>query len=337
MALRNRFGWSISRESLFDDCRRSYYFHYYLSWGGWKASSPPLRREAFLLKRLNSLPLWRGQLVHYVASKVLESMRRKGRIPAENDVTGYIAERFRKQFAFSESRAYLASPKKQGGRLNIDWLALIDHEYGRGVTDERREKALEECVEGARGLLRSSFLAEIMDTDPAAWVIENIDLAEFAQSFEFEGATVFAKTDFIFRGNDGTYNIVDWKTFSGQGPGGSDSAGQDEGKAGIQMGVYGLFAARVTGEPLEKIRLHEINLLAGGSRAEHRINGGNIDFFLGHVRSGIGKLKGVLAGSDIHRNEPLPPGHFPRNRGERCAGCRFFRICLDPSSAVRLD
>ncbi len=71
-----------------------------------------------------------------------------------------------------------------------------------------------------------------MDTDPAAWVIENIDLAEFAQAFEFEGARVFAKTDFIFRGNDGTYNIVDWKTFSGPGPDGAEScrAGRREGR-----------------------------------------------------------------------------------------------------------
>ncbi len=332
MAIKNRFGWSISRESMFDACRRRYYFHYYLSWGGWSASSSLLCRETFKLKRLTSLPLWRGQLVHYVTTKVLESMRRKGRIPAEEDVTGYIIERFRRQFDFSESRLYLTTPKKRGGRLDIDWLALFDHEYGRTITDERRENTLDECVEGIRGLLGSPVLAAIMETDRSAWVIENIDLAEFSQVFEFEGAQVFAKTDFIFRGNDGTFNIVDWKTFRG-----GDSAETGGGKAGVQMGVYGWYAARVMGEPLDKIRLHEVNLLGGGSRVEHTINCDNIDLFLVHIRSGIEKLAGALVGADPGRNEPLPAGHFPRTEGRHCEYCNYFRICMDASSALRFD
>ena len=115
MALRNRFGWSISRESMFETCRRRYYFHYYLSWNGWNARAPAIAREAFKLKRLVSLPLWRGQLVHYIASKVLQSMKRKGRIPERHDVLRYMDERFEHQLAFSAGRHYLTEPKKSGG------------------------------------------------------------------------------------------------------------------------------------------------------------------------------------------------------------------------------
>ena len=55
---------------MLDACPRRYLFHYYVSWGGWSARAPEIVREAFKLKRLLSLPLWRGQLVHYVATMV---------------------------------------------------------------------------------------------------------------------------------------------------------------------------------------------------------------------------------------------------------------------------
>ena len=79
MAFKNRFGWSLSRERMFDECRRRYFFHYYLSWGGWQRSASIVSREAFKLKRLVPLALWRGQLVHYVVSKILQSMKVRGR------------------------------------------------------------------------------------------------------------------------------------------------------------------------------------------------------------------------------------------------------------------
>lgn len=324
MSLSNLFGWSISRESTFEACRRRYYFHYYLSWGGWNSSSPGASREAYRLKRLVSLALWRGQLVHYVATKVLASLRKKGRIPAFGDVRDYTIERFRRQYDFSRRKLYLTVPKKKGKRLNIDWLALFEHEYDRDPGEEKIEGTLGECVEGIRGLIESPILGDIAGTDPSHWVIENIDMAEFAQVFRFEGARVFAKTDFIFRGNDGSFNIVDWKTHR------SAVGGEDEKwGAGVQLGVYGYYAARVLGEPLESIRLYEVNLLDEGRSIEHGIDGENVDTFCRHIRKGIEKLSSVLTDNDIVRNEPGPPSLFPKSVSGLCRYCNFYRICIE--------
>lgn len=331
MGLVNEFGWSISREAMFDECRRRYYFHYYLSWGGWEAGAPRIAQAAFRLKRLVSLALWRGQLVHYVATKVLASLRAKGRIPAFEDVRRYTLERFETQLAFSREGRYRTEPKKRGGELNIDWLALFEHEYGRGIDPERLERARGECVEAMRALLESPILARIAETDPDGWAIENIDLGEFAQVFDFEGARVFAKTDFMFRGNDGAFNIVDWKTFSGA-RGGED----DGGRARVQLGVYGYYAAAVLGEPLERIRLVEVNLLDNARETAWDAGPGDIDLFREHIRSGIGRLSSVLAGGDIARNEPLPPRFFPVIDNGRCRYCNFYRICKDESNPDRL-
>lgn len=318
---------------MFGECRRRYYFHYYKSWGGWDSSAPPLAGEAFRLKRLTSLPLWRGQLVHYIATKVLASLRKKGRIPAAEDVIAYTDERFRRQFEFSRSRKYLSTPKKSRGRLNIDWLALFEHEYGMEIDRDKFDSTLGECITGIKGLLGSDMLSRIAETDTSGWVIENIDLAEFAQVFEFEGAQVFAKTDFIFRGLDGTFNIVDWKTFRVR----DDDEEDPKGKAGTQLGVYGYYAAKILGEDLDTIRLHEVNLLDGGRAVEHKIGPGNIDLFYEHIRSGIASLASVLEDADIAANMPLGPECFPKNVSGRCRYCNFYRICEDPGSRIRLE
>ncbi len=331
MALVNEFGWSVSRESMFDSCLRRYYFHYYLSWGGWERQAPRIAREAFRLKRLTSLPLWRGQLVHYITTKVLASLRAKGRIPAFEDVSRYTLERFETQLEFSSSKKYLTEPKKKGGRLNIDWLALFEHEYGRPLSPEKLQKTRDECLTAMKGLLESDILAAIAETDPDHWAIENIDLAEFAQVFEFEGAKVFAKTDLMYRSTDGSFNIVDWKTFSAKSSGKGNT-----GKARVQLGVYGYYAASILGEPLDRIRLIEVNLLDGGATVEYSISNDDLEEFYRHIHDGIDKLSSVLIKGDIARNEAGPPGLFPKVDNGLCRYCNFYRICKDENNPDRL-
>lgn len=316
---------------MFDSCLRRYYFHYYLSWGGWERQAPRISREAFRLKRLTSLPLWRGQLVHYITTKVLASLRAKGKIPAFEDVSRYTLERFETQLEFSSSRKYLTEPKKKGGRLNIDWLALFEHEYGRPIPPEKMQKTKDECLTGMKGLLESDILARIAESDTDGWAIENIDLAEFAQVFDFEGAKVFAKTDFMYRGNDGSFNIVDWKTFSGK-----SGVRDKEGKARVQLGVYGYYAVSILGEPLERIRLLEVNLLDGGATVEYSISDDDLEEFYRHIRGGIDKLSSVLIKGDIARNEAGPPDLFPKIDNGLCRYCNFYRICKDENNPDRL-
>jgi hypothetical protein len=322
MALRNRFGWSISREWIFDTCRRRYYFHYYLSWNGWNAGAPAVVREAFKLKRLVSLPLWRGQLVHYIASKVLQSMKKRGRVPDAADVVRYTRERFEHQLAFSQRKRYLTEPKKKRGRLNIDWLALFEHEYGRTLDPRHVERTREECVKAVEVLLRSPILRQAAGADGRTWIVEDLDHAEFSQNFTFDGVTVYVKTDFLFRERDGTLCIVDWKTTRDPGP--PVGAEHEETDAAVQLGVYGYYAARVLGVPVDKIR--------DGAVTEHAVREEMLERFREHIAGGIEKLSSVLSDGDRERNEPEPEEHFPKIDNGRCSSCNFFRICKDENS-----
>lgn len=311
---------------MLDACPRRYLFHYYVSWGGWSARAPEIVREAFKLKRLVSLPLWRGQLVHYVAMMVLRSMRARGRVPARDDVVGYTLERFDTQLAFSRGRRYLTEPKTRAGELDIDWLALFEHEYGRPLDPDRVERTRLECVRCIDALLDAPLLAEILATDPSSWLIENLDRAEFSQTFTFGGVTVYAKTDFIYRDGEGTLNIVDWKTGSG-----------DAREIGFQLGIYGYWAAKALGEPIESIRLREVRLAAGADVRDHPLDEKSLQRFYDRIESGIARLAALLVERDTTRNEALPPREFPTiDDAAVCRRCNFFRICKDPASPLRL-
>ncbi|HEY5132222.1 MAG TPA: PD-(D/E)XK nuclease family protein [Candidatus Krumholzibacteriaceae bacterium] len=334
MAFANRFGWSLSREATFDDCRRRYYFHYYLSWGGWGRDAPAVAREAFRLKRLVSLPLWRGQLVHYVASMVLRSMKAKGRIPDRDKVIAYTLERFDTQFEFSRSRNYLTTPKKSGNRLNIDWLALFEHEYGREIASAVLETFRGECVRAVEALCASPLLGALLETDRAKWAIEDLDSGDFSQQFDYGGATVFVKTDFMYRAADGTLRIVDWKTNRAQSAAGGANDGPRN--AAVQLGIYAYYASRILREPIVALRLLEVNLLDGGRVIEHAADEGSIARAEETIAAGIAKLAAVLVRGDTARNEALPPAQFPTIDNSRCRFCNFYRICKDETSPNRL-
>ena len=328
MSFANRFGWSVSREAIFNTCRRRYWFHYYLSWGGWESDAPAIAREAFKLKRLVSLYLWRGQLVHYVASKFLQSMKAKGRIPDREAVIRYTLERFETQFAFSRSKQYLTTPKKRGAAINVDWLALIDHEYDRPVAADLLAQIRAECVRGIEGLYECPLLETMKDTEAGRWIIEDIDAGAFSQSFAFEGVTVFLKTDFLFRDRGGNLCIVDWKTNAGAEP--TVDARDDEPRdAAVQLGVYQYYAVHALNEPLGSIRLFEVNLLDHGRVREHAADEAACRSAERHIEEGIRALSSMLVGGDTGRNEPLATGHFPKIENGRCRFCNFFRICKD--------
>ncbi|HVO76996.1 MAG TPA: PD-(D/E)XK nuclease family protein, partial [Candidatus Bathyarchaeia archaeon] len=286
MTFRNRFGWSLSRDATFDDCRRRYYFHYYLSWGGWGADAPGIAREAFKLKRLVSLPLWRGQLVHYVATLVLRSMRAKGKIPAREKVIAYTRERFDAQLEFSRARKYVTTPKKSGERLNIDWLALFEHEYAREIPPATLEAVRGECLQAVEALCASPLLGALLETDRASWEIEDLERGDFSQRFDYGGATVFVKTDFLFRAADGTLRIVDWKT--NRGPAAAAGVCEDEPRnAAVQLGIYAYYAAKILQEPVASLRLLEVNLLDGGRVIEHSADKDSIERAETAIAAGI--------------------------------------------------
>ena len=52
---KNEFSWSYSRDNLFQECKREYYYNYYGSWGGWeKNKADEITRTLYVLKNLQN-------------------------------------------------------------------------------------------------------------------------------------------------------------------------------------------------------------------------------------------------------------------------------------------
>src|SRR3989304_4064769 len=67
----NEFSWSRSRDNLFQECRRKYFYHYY---GAWGADSPEETRALYVLKQLSSRQQWAGKVVHEGVEWVLRAL-----------------------------------------------------------------------------------------------------------------------------------------------------------------------------------------------------------------------------------------------------------------------
>ena len=48
--LTNDFSWSRSRDGVFQDCKRRYFYQYYGAWGGWASDAPEDVRRLYILK-----------------------------------------------------------------------------------------------------------------------------------------------------------------------------------------------------------------------------------------------------------------------------------------------
>ena len=177
MDLQNRFSWSRSRDGLFHDCRRKYFYHYYGSWGGWEGDAQEEIRRLYVLKQLQSRQMWVGKLVHEGVEWVLRALRAGQEVSAEG-LVGEIIQRMRREWKASKAREYQDRPKDGG---------LFEHEYGTAIADSEWRALRDLVMRCLRNFFRLDLLAEIRRIPREQWV-----LLEEIRAFEFEGTPIFA-------------------------------------------------------------------------------------------------------------------------------------------------
>src|SRR5262245_11455531 len=130
----NEFSWSKSREGLFSECKRRFWFQYYGSWGGWEAEADPRTREIYVLKQLVSRPSWVGNVVHGAIERSLKNHRASPKPLAVNpdEIVEITIQQMRSDYKDSRSRLYRLKPKSVG---------FIEHEYGIAVSREDWKKS----------------------------------------------------------------------------------------------------------------------------------------------------------------------------------------------------
>src|SRR5436190_7051634 len=150
--------WSVSAHNSMRRCQRLFVFGQVVA--SHKARDP-LRREAYLLKQLQSLSTWQGSIVHKVLATTFLSDVRAGRVIDPAALSAAAHDIARRQFAFSAARRY-REPGQTKGAAGDEYCALYEHEYGQDISSEQLDTVyatITRCFEHLAG--HEAFLAQL--------------------------------------------------------------------------------------------------------------------------------------------------------------------------------
>jgi hypothetical protein len=230
----NEFSWSRSRDNLFQECRRKYFYHYYGAWGGWEPDAPDEARRLYVLKQLSSRQQWAGKTVHEAVEWALRALF-EGRELPESWLVDETVKRMRREWKASNDKQYWQSPKS---------AALFEHEYGVAVRPEEWQLLRDHVVRCLRNFYRLDLLADIRQTPRERWI-----MIEEIRAFDFEGTPVYGAPDFAYWSREERLALVDWKTGNG-----------DPEESGFQLGIYALYAKEVLKVEPQRVDLVLVNL-----------------------------------------------------------------------------
>jgi hypothetical protein len=308
--------WSFSGHRIFIQCQRKWFFMKKVA--NALAKNDPLRREAYLLNQLRSLPAWRGGIVDKVIEEAVVPSLRMGTVPQLDSVLKYASDLADAQLQFAGARRYL-EPGVTKSKAGNQYAALFEIEYGDGIDTQ--------VLELERKIIETSLANLLSNNQMIETLLHSRWLgSQRALTFNLDGAdfTIRAHPDLIAFFDSGAPLIVDWKV--------STSLANDY---WLQLAVYALALCHssphrdwphnaMTGVDATKVRLVEANLLTNYFK-EHNVDENDVveleDFILDSAWE-----MGLL---DLGKNyTQLEVGSFESARNPRsCQYCQFQRIC----------
>ncbi len=296
--LKNKFSWSKSRDALFNECKRKYYYNHYGFWNGWDSRSPEKARQIYILKQLMSKEIWIGQVVHDIIKNILSQLKIGNEISL-NYALNLLKKRLEKDFNESKSKLYQRFPKKSA--------ALFEHEYDSLISKDEWDELFRKAEKCIINFYNSDTYRKIKNTPRENWLF----LEDFL-SFDFEGTELFLSIDFAIK--EGNKIILyDWKT-------GRERDVETE----IQLTCYALFVSNRWNIAPENIVARIYNLSID-KEDEFGIDTEKIDNIKEHIRDSILNMKSHLSDGE---NNIAEEKDFPKEEGPLCSWCNFKKICM---------
>jgi len=297
---KNELSWSISRDRVFRNCLRQYYFNYYGYWGGWEINAPQRVKQIYVLKQLKNRHMWVGEKVHDCIKHSLINLQRGISVLNVDQILDITLHQMREEFRSSREKRYHARPKS---------CALFEHEYEVPLSDDDWKKTADNMEQCLRNFYGSDTFAMLQDLPRRMW----LEVEDFS-SFNLDQTKIWAVIDCSFRTEDGGITIIDWKT--GRGPGEDIS---------LQLFCYAMYALNKWGIGPENVRLIEYNLLASQG-AEFNIGAAEIENTKAYIKGSIADMQSLLI--DVGDNIPKEEIAFQKVEDERVrAGCNFRKVC----------
>src|SRR3989344_9175041 len=298
MNFKNEFSWSKSRDEVFNECKRKYYFNHYGFWGGWDPASPDKIRELYVLKNLSSRHIWIGQVVHDIIKYCLIQLKAGNGINLSH-LTFRLKKRLKEDFECSESGVYKKLPKKCG---------LVEHEYGYLISkDEWDElfKMAEKCI---MNFYNSDVLKEIKNTDTSKWLF----LEDFL-SFNFEGTKVYLSIDFAIKNGDDQIILYDWKTGK-----------ERDVEMDVQLACYALYVIQKWNLDPSRLIIKKYNV-AIDKEDKFEITDKTIEYIKDYMRKSIEDMKNILV--DKEKNIANEEDFSKTTNVKNCLRCNFKKTC----------
>jgi len=307
--------WSISASRVFAQCPKKWYYE--AAFANSKAGEPE-RKEAYILKHLQSVHSWRGKLVDQVITRfVVPKLNRHEQIDL-GEVLAYANWLMGAQLTFAKAHLYRNNGVNGAKPDTRDYCALFELEYNGSLSDETIQQANEEVKSSLINLLNSHLIHEIAE--------DGLHLiAQRTLQFPFAGVTVKCTPDLIAFFRSKPPVIVDWKVQA-----------LNHREHWLQLGLYGVALSRVTphkdfpaewrttlGNPT-KIDLIEFQLLRNQELRYFLTQDDVIDIedyiYISSIR-----MRQIMNGN----NKPkllidlLPTAKSP----DVCMRCKFRKIC----------
>lgn len=298
------FSWSATRHGMFEECRRAYFFHYYLALGKSANGDPSRSSEARRLRSMTTVPMWVGSRVHDAIEKMLRAARRGEELSADQAVEEMIRG-MRRDYADSrDDRARKERNYKARTRFH-------EHEYGPAPSPEQWKNAVDEAATMVRDFAGLGYLAQV-----GALPKGDLLALEDLEQWSFEGVPVWVKIDLAFRDGDGQVHILDWKTgrrMSDDNP--------------LQMTGYAAYAHRAWDVAFENLAVREVYLRLEQPEKYCTIDEPTMELARGRIAESIGAMLGLLEdpSEDLGREELFEASP----QGWRCRRCNFRKICAE--------
>jgi hypothetical protein len=291
--LQNELSWSVSREQLFRDCRRAYYYQYYGSWGGWEGDASHRTRTLYILKNIKSLAMWAGTIVHETVAEALNRFARSGTRITAGELQRRARIKLRNGWVEAVNREWERNPKKTN---------LFELYYGNGKTlpREKTERVKERVYGALEAFADSDILARILATPYLNW--QPVDTLD---SFQLDGLKVWCAIDFAYVDPAGAMRIIDWKT-----------GGEKPEALRLQLGCYALYACEKWHANPETVRLHGVFLGEGARVSDYAAD-----------PAMLVETKDRILSSAAQMREPLRDAAANLAAEEDFPGCGDARIC----------
>lgn len=240
-------GWSYTRFSTFEECKRKYYYEYY------RKHDLENRPRIDFLRELTTVPLEVGNVSHKLINRLLQRLQKTA---DEIDL-----EKF---FEYAERRTAAICEEK-----TFEEVYFRDDDI-----DEIKRDVLHKVAAAMENFLKSDRLQWLFEEALVSkddWFVEHDDPKNFGEC-RIDNLKAFCKVDFMFPIGD-ELHIIDWKTGK-----------SDYGKHSVQLHGYAGWANFQFGTEISKIKPTVAYLLPEYSEHSVELTVYDIDDFADRIR-----------------------------------------------------